>query len=117
VYGWTTNPLVEYYVVENYGTHAPFDTPEAEFKPNITTDGDSYIVFTKMRVDKPSIVGTATFAQYFSVRNTRRTAGTITLANHFAGWEAAGLKLGAFRGQILATEGQGSNGTAEIDVW
>ena len=116
IYGWTTNPLVEYYIIENYGSHIPYDTPEAEFKGNVTSDGDSYIIFTKMRKNKPSIQGTATFAQYWSVRNSKRSEGTVTTGNHFKAWQESGLKIGRHNYMIVAVEGQGSNGTANIVV-
>src|SRR5438132_761372 len=78
VYGWTTNPLVEYYIVECYGTHKPSDTPEAVMKGNMTSDGGVYELMTKKRINKPSIIGTATFDQYFAIRVDRRVGGTIT---------------------------------------
>ncbi|CAG8956783.1 hypothetical protein HYFRA_00011172 [Hymenoscyphus fraxineus] len=116
IYGWTTNPLVEYYIVESYGTHKPSDSSEAVMKGNLTSDGGTYEIMTKMRVNKPSIQGTATFPQFWSIRTEKRVGGTVTTGNHFEAWKKAGLKLGSHNYMVVAVEGQDSNGTATVTV-
>ncbi|KAK0727845.1 concanavalin A-like lectin/glucanase domain-containing protein [Lasiosphaeria miniovina] len=116
IYGWMTNPLVEYYIIEAYGTHKPSNTSEAKMKGNFTSDGGSYEIMTKQRVNKPSIQGTATFAQYWSIRSENKIGGTVNTGNHFKAWEAAGLKMGKQNYMIVAIEGQDSSGTADITV-
>jgi endo-1,4-beta-xylanase len=85
-------------------------------KGNLTSDGEIYDIMTKMRVNKPSIQGTATFPQFWSIRRTKRVGGTVSTGNHFKAWTSAGLKLGAQNYMIVAVEGQGSNGSATITV-
>ncbi len=118
IYGWTTGPLVEYYIVESYGTHKPCSgaNDEATQKGNLTVDGSTYEIWTKTRRNKPSIQGTATFAQYFSIRTDKRSSGTVQTAEHFKAYEKAGLKMGRHSYMIVATEGQDSTGTASIEV-
>lgn len=63
VYGWTTNPLVEYYVVENQG-HGY--SPGGSQKGTLTSDGSTYQVWQHQQTNQPSIQGTSTFQQYIS---------------------------------------------------
>ena len=66
LYGWTTDPLVEYYVIENFGDkHNPTDNSNHTCYGTFNTDGGTYEVWMKWRVNAPSIIGTATFPQFW----------------------------------------------------
>ena len=118
LYGWTKNNLIEYYVCENHGSWTPpGNTSGIVNKGTFTSDGGTYTIYTATRTNAPSISGTATFQQYWSVRTQTRSSGTITFANHVAAWKAAGMAMGTtWDYQIMESEGYHSSGSSNITV-
>ncbi|MBN2735525.1 MAG: glycoside hydrolase family 11 protein [Spirochaetales bacterium] len=111
VYGWTRNPLVEYYIVESYGTWKP---PGASPMGTFSSDGGTYEIFRTQRVNQPSIDGNTTFYQYWSVRTQKITSGTITVGNHFNAWAQKGMNMGSMYEVSFCVEGYQSSGTANV---
>ncbi|ESK83196.1 xylanase a [Moniliophthora roreri MCA 2997] len=120
VYGWTRSALIEYYIVESYGSYNPASA--AQRKGTVTCDGASYDVLSTWRYNAPSIDGTQTFEQFWSVRNPKKQpggsiSGSVNVACHFNAWKNFGMNLGSQHNyQIVATEGYQSSGTATITV-
>jgi hypothetical protein len=111
VYGWFTSPLVEYYIVDSWGSWRP---PGASSVGTVSSDGGTYDLYRTQRVNQPSIQGTATFYQYWSVRTSKRTSGTITVANHFNAWQSRGWTVGSMYEVSLTVEGYQSSGNANV---
>ena len=116
VYGWTKDELIEYYIVENYGDFVPPGDGATSLGTFVSDEG-TYNIYKTTRVNQPSIIGNATFYQYWSVRTTKRTSGTVTFANHAAAWKGKGMNLGKIWDyQIMESEGYKSSGYADITV-
>ncbi|MBP5434083.1 glycoside hydrolase family 11 protein, partial [Ruminococcus sp.] len=122
VYGWTRNPLVEYYIVEGWGDWRPPGN-DGENKGTVTLNGNTYDIRKSMRYNQPSLDGTATFPQYWSVRQSSGSAnnqtnymkGTIDVSKHFDAWSQAGLDMSGTLYEVsLNIEGYRSNGSANV---
>jgi endo-1,4-beta-xylanase len=116
VYGWTTNPLVEYYITE-FGS---LYTANATHKGSVSSDGHTYNTYEHQQVNQPSIVGTATFEQYLDAWGGSSIGSnhTVTTGNHFSHWQSLGMSLGSFNYVILAAEAyNGASGEVNATVW
>ena len=116
VYGWTTSPLVEYYITEMGSLY----TGNATYKGSVTSDGHTYNTYEHQQVNQPSIIGTATFEQYLDAWGGASIGSnnTVTTGNHFSHWKSLGMSMGSFNYMILATEAyNGASGEVNATVW
>ena len=119
VYGWTVEPLREYYILDDWGVEKPAGiasdgTPRTSVG-TLTADGETYDVWMKTRENKPAITGdNMTFDQYFSIRRTARQCGTISVSEHFTKWIELGLDLGNLVEAKLLAEAQNNSGEIEF---
>ena len=114
VYGWVNSPQAEYYIVESYGSYDPCSG--AQNLGIVDSDDGTYTVCTDTRTNEPSITGTSTFTQYWSVRQSQRTSGTVTVGNHFDFWAQNGFGNSDFNFQVMAVEAFSGSGSASVTV-
>ena len=108
VYGWTQDPLIEWYIVDSWGSQGR-PTWCGTLVKTVTIDGAEYDIYKDdINQARGTIEGTKTFTQYWSIRKTARKCGSINITAHFEAWEAAGLKMGSslYEAKILGEAGQ-----------
>jgi len=130
IYGWTVNPQVEYYIVDDW-----YSKPNSQYVGDqfgtLDVDGATYTIHAFVRQQEPSKTGTSTFLQIFSVRQSPRQCGHIDIQAHFNKWnelftgqqkqlkgskggESMTLKFGNVTEVMLMTEA-GGNATGSVD--
>lgn len=121
VYGWTEDPTVEYYIVEAWGSWRPPGATDS--LGTVSANGNKYDIYKTVRENQPSIHGTETFYQYWSVRQDnpaqnnvkKEITGRISVSKHFEEWEKAGLDMNGKMYEVaLNIEGYQSNGSANV---
>jgi len=112
VYGWTVDPLVEWYIIEHYtGTKFMGDDMLAG---TVKADGCDYQLYHTSTTNRPSIIGINNFEQYWSIRTFGRYTGTLDISKHFRAWEEHGLKMGKVTEIALNVESFMSSGNAIV---
>ena len=106
IYGWMQNPLIEWYIVDNWG---PASRPNwlGTSRGKITVDGAEYEIFTAS-ANRATIEGYKQFDQIYSLRATARKCGTISITEHFKAWKSKGIALGSslYEAKVLGEAGQ-----------
>ncbi|MDP4245983.1 MAG: glycoside hydrolase family 11 protein [Bacteroidota bacterium] len=115
IYGWTTSPLIEYYVAELGNVSG------GTFVNSVSSDGHNYSFYKFQRVNEPSIIGTATFWQYKDNWGGSSTQAnhSVNMANHINNWRShGGQGFGSYNYQILALEAySGKSGYINATAW
>lgn len=114
IYGWTRNPLIEYYVAEKGSMRS------GTFVRSYSSDGRTYDFYKSQRVNAPSIIGTATFWQYKSTWGGYSSGNrSVTMANHINQWRTyGGQGFGSYDYQVGAVENwSGGSGSVNATVW
>ncbi|HEX5098172.1 MAG TPA: glycoside hydrolase family 11 protein [Polyangiaceae bacterium] len=118
IYGWTTNPCVEWYIVDDRWGSMPFNAYNASQKGTFNSDGADYKIFQNKTngTGGSRCSGVSQWDQYWSIRQSARQCGTITVSQHFKAWEAAGLQLGGLLEAKILVESGGGTGDIEFPV-
>jgi endo-1,4-beta-xylanase len=111
IYGWSVNPCVEFYIVDDSYNKMPVNPGSTTNKGTVTIDGGDYILYTRPTngTGGSKCGNVSSWTQFYSVRKTARTCGEISISEHFKAWAAAGMTLGKMdQAQILVEVGGGS---------
>jgi endo-1,4-beta-xylanase len=119
LYGWTVEPLAEYYIIDDYGDFVPGPvnsdgSPRTNYG-TIIADGGTYDIWAMPVMDRPAITGdNMDFTQIFSVRRERRKCGHISVSEHFTKWASVDLPLGKLEEAMFLMEAQNNSGTIHV---
>jgi endo-1,4-beta-xylanase len=119
MYGWTTNPCVEWYVVDDSYNNMPINPGNTTNEGDVNIDGGTYVVYTRPTTGSGGTrcSGATDWIQYYSVRRTARACGVISLSEHFRKWEELGMDMGGelLEAKILVEVG-GGVGNVELPI-
>ena len=86
-YGWTREPLVEFYIVDDWWGNKPGEGVYGTKIGEYTVDGATYTILATAMMNMPTIDGQGNFLKICSVRETARQEGHIDISAHFAKWD------------------------------
>jgi hypothetical protein len=127
IYGWSTgattsqNPsgCVEWYIVEDSYNKMPVNPGSTTNIGTVTVDGGTYTMFTRQTTGTGgNKCGSSVtqWIQYYDIRSSARTCGTISISQHWAAWDATGkMPTGnPIEASVLIEVGNGSSPSGSI---
>jgi hypothetical protein len=120
LYGWTTNPCTEWYIVDDSFSKMPINPGSCSNMSNspLSVDGGKYTMCVRQTsgTGGDRCGGASSWAQYYSIRQDNRTCGTINATAHFDAWKAAGNKMGNLLEVKILVEVGGGQGTVDFPI-
>ena len=115
IYGWSADPCVEYYIVEDSYNTMPVKLGSSSSMGTADIDGGTYAIYANAVTGTGSsnCTGASGWRQFYSVRQTARQCGHISISQHFAQWAQKGMTLGKMKEAKILVEAGG--GTGSID--
>jgi hypothetical protein len=117
IYGWSVNPCIEWYIVDDSFSKMPVN-PGGTGKGTAMVDGGTYnLLLRNTNGTGGNRCGNVTnWNQYYSIRTSSRTCGTITITDHFAAWAAQGMMLGNVLEASILVEAGGGTGSISFPI-
>jgi hypothetical protein len=119
MYGWTTNPCVEWYIVDDSYNTMPINPGGTTNRGERTIDGGAYIMYTRPTTGTGGTrcSGVTNWIQYYSVRRTARACGVISLTEHFNAWQSLNMDMtGELLEAKILVEVGGGVGNVQLPV-
>jgi endo-1,4-beta-xylanase len=117
VYGWSNNPCVEWYIVEDSFHMMPFNTGDQPVG-TAEVDGGTYNLVHRHTsgTGGDRCGGAGSWDQYYSIRLEGKRCGTITVSDHFDVWAKQGWNLGSLLEVKLVVEAAAGTGSVEFPL-
>jgi endo-1,4-beta-xylanase len=116
IYGWSVNPCIEWYIVDDSYNKMPVNPGSTTNKGTVTIDGGSYTLYTRPTTGTGGnrCGNVSSWTQFYSVRQTARTCGQISISDHFSAWANAGMTLGSVLEASILIEAGGGSGSIDF---
>ncbi len=119
MYGWSVEPCVEWYIVEDSWNRFPFDAWNAQHTGTAPIDGEDYKLFrnsTRGTGGSRCNQGEQEWDQFWSIRQSARQCGVISVTDHFNAWVDAGMNMGKVLEAKILVEVGGGAGSIDFPV-
>ncbi|HWP07314.1 MAG TPA: glycoside hydrolase family 11 protein [Polyangiaceae bacterium] len=120
MYGWSTNPCIEWYIIDDSFSKMPVNPGNCTNMTNspLSADGGQYTMCVRNTsgTGGDRCGGAASWNQYYSIRHDNRKCGTISVTQHFDAWKAGGHDLGTLLEVKVLLEVGGGMGTAAFSL-
>jgi endo-1,4-beta-xylanase len=116
VYGWSENPCIEFYIVEDSFSGMPVDPGSTTETDTAEIDGGTYHLYTRPMsgTGGSRCSGALDWTQFYSIRQTARQCGQVSVTEHFDAWKKAGMRLGDLMEVTILVEVQGGSGSIDF---
>jgi endo-1,4-beta-xylanase len=113
IYGWSVNPCIEWYIVDDSYNKMPVNPGSTTNKGTVMIDGGMYTLYTRPTTGTGGnrCGNVSSWTQFYSVRQTARTCGQISISDHFSAWNTAGMTLGSLLEASILIEAGGGTGS------
>jgi hypothetical protein len=119
MYGWSSDPCVEWYVIEDSFKTMPVNPGTTTLKTDkLQVDDGEYFVYTRPTSGNGGTrcSGVTDWIQYYSIRKTARRCGEISLTAHFDAWKGLEMPLGDLLEAKILVEVGGGVGRVDFPV-
>jgi hypothetical protein len=120
VYGWTDNPYVEWYIIDDSFDAMPIEVADCSPMSNspVQIDGGSCTLCMRPVFNSSGdrCGGRGLSIEYYSIRHNNNPCGQISVTEHFKAWSTAGNLLGNLNQVSLFLEIGAGQGTLEFPI-
>jgi hypothetical protein len=110
VHGWTSSPNVEFYIIDDSYDALPFTPWSSSKLATYQVDGETYDSFYSRGGEGMVLT------QIYSVRQSNRQCGHVSVSEHFAQWAKANQPLGKLYEVRVFVEVGGGTGSIDFTM-